>query len=1162
MGGGNNAENDSQKNMQYHQPISGCCRSHSYPETNYTPGGKWIKGLTHDRLGVFVGGHFDAVNLGAVLFAERIDDDKHIQMVYWSAPGRSKPGFDEVMKLDKKEWKEAKKGLSFGPSYTERTLLQTNHWLKVHLKLPSDWDKKYERIQFEFDPSCEAMIFETDGNPLQGITGSNGGDRRVDFIIPKDARHKGELDIVIEVSCNEMFGVSGIGAPDPNRYFTLNSADLVVPNQEAWRLLWDFTTLRELVDDLPGNSILQNLCLVTANKIMNTFDIHDPERTIKECRKIAEDVFGEGWDAKGADIYKEGLGKGKKAQVWGIGNCHIDTAWLWPFSVTQQKAARSWSTQIDLMERYPEHRFATSSAQQFKWVEQLYPKLHERIKEKVKTGQFQLVGGSWVENDSNMPSGEALARQMIYGQRYFRSRFGVTSKVAWLPDSFGLSGALPQLIRGAGMENFFTQKLSWNNVNTFPHSTFNWVGLDGTQVICHMTPVDTYTAQATVADVRRGIWNHKNLESSDTGLLAFGNGDGGGGPLNKMLENLRRIRATGNEHRELPVVSMGESVDDFYDDIHKHTDEGKALPVWRGELYLEFHRGTYTSHGSIKKGNRHSETLMRDVEYLATLASLLKPEKYSYPKDTIDTCWEKVLLNQFHDVLPGSAIGMVYVDAEQNYAEVARDGRKMIHDALSVLIDDSKGITAPMPYKDYKASGGQLAAVNTLDFPRLETVMLPVTGSSEKTVALDGGWVQPSKKGDRVFAVVGAQGRSIGGVETPNLDDGVGATGKHAPRQLQFALDETINPPCPALQTDDGSFVLKNASVEFKISKGRVVSLVDRELGRELIPGGATGGLVMFERDTPPNWDAWDTEIHHLETSKPLEFSNLKVHESGPLRASLVADIAYGQSKIWVEISLDATSATTQANSRPYIRFDAKVDWHERHKFLKFELPLDIHSDIAYYECAFGWVSRPTHRNTTQEAAKFEVCGHRYADLSEFGYGVALLTESKYGYATTGNVMRVSLLRGPTSPDNEQDQGVRHVSSSNTESLLHTPPFRVEGAPSVILDTVKRGDDDDFSGSSTDKTLVLRLYEAYGGHARPNIRIAKYIKVHKALITNLLEEEIEEVKLIGPESAEEGCSIPLSMRGFQVVTVKLFLEDTADGAPRRSNDSWVDVGKI
>jgi len=266
------------------------------------------------------------------------------------------------------------------------------------------------------------------------------------------------------------------------------------------------------------------------------------------------------------------------------------------------------------MERYPEHRFACSSAQQYKWLEQLYPPLFERVKEKVLDGRFHPIGGSWVENDSNMPSGEALVRQFLFGQRYFETRFGKRSDTAWLPDSFGLTGAYPQLIRGAGMKYFFTQKLSWNNINVFPHSTFNWVGIDGTQVLCHMTPVDTYTAQANVGDVNKGLTNHKNLESSDTSLLVFGNGDGGGGPLAKMLENLRRIRAVTNTHRELPPVNMGHSVDEFFEEVEKTSKEGKNLPNWKGELYLEFHRGTYTSHGSIKKGNRHSEILLRDVE--------------------------------------------------------------------------------------------------------------------------------------------------------------------------------------------------------------------------------------------------------------------------------------------------------------------------------------------------------------------------------------------------------------------------------------------------------------------------------------------------------------------------------------------------------------------
>lgn len=423
-----------------------CSHSKVYPEQNYSPGAKWIKKLTQDRLSQFTGGHFSSVNLSSVLFLHRLDGKDNVDLKVWSAPGLTKPSFNEAMK---QKFKPAKKGDRFGPSWT-------NHWWKVKLTIPAEWSK-YERVQLEFDPGCEAMIFATDGTPLQGITGEHGGDRRVDHIIPLAARKAGVYEIVIESSCNGMFGISGIDPPDMNRYFTLDSADLVVPNEDAWRLMWDFTTLREIVDTLPGNSGLQNRALVAANEIMNTFNAGDPDG-IAAARKVAEGVLGQGWAAKRADVYKEGTGK---IDIWGIGHCHIDTAWLWPFRVTQQKVARSWSTQVDLMERYPEHRFTCSQAQQYKWLEQLYPKLFERVKERVLKGHFHPVGGSWVENDGNMPSGEALARQMILGQRYFQSRFGIRCDTAWLPDSFGLTGAYPQLIRSAGMKYFFTQKLSW-----------------------------------------------------------------------------------------------------------------------------------------------------------------------------------------------------------------------------------------------------------------------------------------------------------------------------------------------------------------------------------------------------------------------------------------------------------------------------------------------------------------------------------------------------------------------------------------------------------------------------------------------------------------------------------------------------------------------------
>ncbi|KAH7908394.1 glycoside hydrolase family 38 protein [Hygrophoropsis aurantiaca] len=1126
-----------------------------YPELNYGSGSKWIKNLTQNRLSTFNGGHFADVNLSSILFTHRIDDPESVSLKVWSAPGLTKPLFDEAIK---QEFKPAKKGDSFGPSWT-------NHWWKVTLNIPHDWEK-YERVQFEFDPGCEAMIFTTDGVPLQGITGGSGGDRRVEHIISPQAVRAGRYELVVESSCNGMFGVPWdgdiIAPPDMNRTFKLASADIVVPNQDAWHLMWDFTTLRELVDTLPGNTPLQNKALVTANAIMNAFRTGSPS-DVKAMRGIAEEVFGKGWAEKGAGIYNEGAAK---ALIVGISYCHIDTAWLWPYRVTQQKTARSWSTQIDLMNRYPEHRFACSQAQQFKWLEEQYPPLFKAVQEKVASGQFHLIGGAWVENDGNMPSGEALVRQFVYGQRYFEAKFGRRCDTAWLPDSFGLTAAYPQLIRDAGMKYFFTQKLSWNNINVFPHSTFNWVGIDGTQVLCHMTPVDTYTAQATVGDINKGITNHKNLESNDTALLVFGNGDGGGGALPKMLENLRRIRATTNNHRELPPVSMGSTVEDFFSDIERDSKEGKMLPVWKGELYLEFHRGTYTSHGSIKKGNRKSEILLRDVERIATLATLFKSadRAYTYPKKTIDDSWEKVLLNQFHDVLPGSAIGMVYEDAEQLYSEVRQDCTTLLEEAFSVLIDAPVALS-PSPKSKEPT---ELIAFNTTPFSRLDVVKIPVAGDAK---SLRAKVAQVSADGAFGYALMdSSDGGSIG-------------------RPAGTFKDYT---PTSVFTNGSDHFVLRNANVQLTILSGRITSLVDVKLGRELIQKGRSGGLVIFE-DRPNYWDAWDVEIHHLETSTALEFSEVRVIAEGPLRAAVQTKVKYGKSTIDITISLDAITATLQEKSRSFFRFDANVDWHERHRFLKFELPLNINSNDATYETQFGHIQRPTHKNTTLDAAKFEVCGHKYADLSEYGYGVAFLSESKYGFACEGNVLRISLLRAATAPDAEQDQGehefswavmphvghflesdvpaaayifnsplhVRYVPDGTQPSIsaVSKTPFWLEGAPNVFIETIKRGEDDDFGPNGSTTTVILRLYEAFGGHAQVKLKVAPRIHVTKAYTTNLLEDHKAELQLRAAESGDDAQAasavLNLDFRGFEVKTVKLVI-----GTERPvKRESWVRV---
>ncbi|KAI0293181.1 glycosyl hydrolases family 38 N-terminal domain-containing protein [Multifurca ochricompacta] len=1114
--------------------------SAEYPEWNFSPGAKWIKGLIKDRTGNFSGGHFSDVNLSSALFTHRLDDSKHIELQRWSAPNLTKPTFEEALKQD---FQPAKKGESIGPS------CDSNHWYKITVHVPSEWND-YERVQFEFDPGCEAMIYTVDGTPLQGITGGFGGDRRVEYIIPPEARKKGTHSFVAEASCNGMFGVPWNGdiiqPPDPNRNFQLASADLVVPNMPAWGLLWDFTALRELIGTLPGNSTLQNKALTVANAIMNAFYKNDPE-SIPAARKLADEVFGEKWEERGEGIYEIGP---KEAQVWGIGHCHIDTAWcvLWPYRVTQQKVARSWSTQVDLMDRYPEHRFACSSAQQFKWLEQLYPPLFERVREKVLAGQFYPIGGSWVENDANMPSGEALARQLILGQRYFESRFGLRSRVAWLPDSFGLTGALPQIIRGAGMNYFFTQKLSWNNINVFPHSTFNWVGIDGTQVLCHMTPVDTYTAQATAGDINKALTNHKNLESSSTSLLVFGNGDGGGGPLAKMLENLRRLRGTANTSRELPVVHMGRSVDEFFDHLKTSSDAGRKLPNWRGELYLEFHRGTYTSHGSIKKGNRKSEILLRDAEHVATLASIFKGDGYKYPKQTLNDSWEKVLLNQFHDEVPTSS-GMVYEDAEKLYAEVRADTEALIDSALRVLYPGS------LPLSSTPASGPlTLFAHNTTPFARQDIVRVPLgLGISARDV------LQTTSDGKEGYVVF--EGGAGGGLVAPGNANFKGLN------------DVTVD------SAGDDHFVLKNRNVQLIVSGGRIKSLFDVQLKRELIPQGQTGGMVIYE-DRPNYWDAWDVEIHHLEKPQELKFTNVKIVATGPLRAAVETEIKYGKSSIKVTVMLIHEYLGPPPHPLSTLHFSAEVDWHERHEFLKFKLPLDIHSDVATYETPWGHVQRPTHKNTTWDAAKFEVCGHKFTDLSEYGYGVAILSESKYGFSCQGNVLQISLLRAATAPDAEQDQGkhefswgvlphrghflqsfvpiaaylfnsplhVRYIPHGGAvTAAVSRVPFLLFGRDSsVILETFKRGDLDSDTKDGP-RTIVLRLYEAYGGHVSVHLQI-NVPGVVAAYATNLLEDDVgAEVLALERTTGEWGeqpgeLAIPLTFRGFEVKTIKLVLE--------------------
>ncbi|GAB7363842.1 hypothetical protein MBLNU230_g4407t1 [Neophaeotheca triangularis] len=1061
-----------------------------YPQHAEKPVGKQIHQIYRDRLRQFLTtGQYREHGLVPKLHDGRLSDDKHIKLHVWDAPGLTRPTFEEATS-EKNEYRKTQKGQAFGPSWS-------THWFKVQFNLPYEWTYK-PQVELHWDAGNEGMVWSEDGRPLQGLTG-NG--ERIEWIVPLEMRDfDKEHTIYIEMACNGMFGNPSHGdtiqPPDPNRYFQLKEADLVSVDLEARGLYYDFWVIGDAAREFPEDSWQEHQALQVCNEIMDTFIRNDGSRaSIADCRKIAQKYLGKKVDS--AKVYSTE----EEPLVYGIGHCHIDTCWLWPWAETKRKIARSWLNQCDLLDRYPEHRFCASQAQQYKWLEQLYPSAYDRVKDHVKKGNFQPIGGSWVEHDTNMPSGESLVRQFLYGQRYFESRFGQRCRTFWLPDTFGYSTQLPQLCRLAGMNRFFTQKLSWNNINNFPHSTFSWVSLDGSQVICHMAPANTYTAEAHFGDVKRSMTQHKSMDQDPTSLLVFGKGDGGGGPTFGHLEQLRRERGIADQVGLLPRVHMGDSVDDFFDRLEGRVARKEVdLVTWYGELYLELHRGCYTTQAHNKYNNRKAEVLLHDIEYLATMATIGGSKGYKYPKKDLDEMWEGVLLCQFHDCLPGSSIEMCYRDSDELYAKVFKTGEKTLRGAMEAL-----------GFFDHDRSRPTSAQtmVNTL------------------------GW-------ERDDSLVGA-GR---------------ASGERVVTGEQVAEDV---------------FVLENEHLRVRIEAGVITSLYDKRARRETVPKGSKANQLVIFDDKPLYWQAWDVEVYHLNSRKELhtDSGSSKMVRNDKNRVSVQSTTTISdKSSITTTISL---SASTSSDKPSYVETEADVDWHESMKFLKVEFPTDITNTEASYETQYGIVRRPTHYNTNWDMSKFEVICHKWADLSEHGYGVSVLNDCKYGFATAGSMMRLSLLRSPKAPDAHADMGkhtirwavMPHMGSLGHETVragfeFNYPPrvachddhasvsrllsafkFTEESNKSLVVDCVKRGEDDEDASNGDmppkqGRHVILRVYDSLGGRSRGTISMGD-VKVGRAWKCNLLEDNVEEV-----EVTKDGLEV--ECRAFEVQTFKVELK--------------------
>lgn len=1096
----------------------------SYSQYNLQPAFKPIDNLFLDRLRQFIdaGGSYRSMNLPKFYDHDRVDSETdYFDLKVWRVPddknGKTdRPLFKDIP-FDKLEWSDAHKGDLFGPSWK-------SFWFKIDWEIPKHWLDKKSEIHFEFNCDCEGLIYTKNGVPLQAFS---GGERPI-FILTEDLKVPGKQHFYLEIACNGMFGNGDGGAPDENRYFRLDRCELVLPDMNARRLFWDYWQLTDLAREGEHGSAKFQAALV-ATKIMETFDPSDRSSILK-CRKLAQKILGP--DVDSDDVYHRN--PLNKVDVYGIGNCHIDTAWLWPFAETRRKIVRSWTTQLKLADQYPEYIFVASQMQQFKWLKQDHPDVLKKIKEKFATNQFLPIGGSWVENDTNMPGGESLIRQFLLGQKWLVDEFGAPAKVFWLPDTFGYSSQIPQICRISGIENFLTQKLSWNNINSFPLSTFNWKALDGSQVLVHMPPANTYTADANFGDVMRSLNQHKNLRDVPTGLLLFGHGDGGGGPKEEMLEKLRRCRGIANTSAAMPSVHLGKTVEDFYQEVLEKSEYGKTLPVWTGEIYLEFHRGTYTTQAKVKKWMRLSEIKIHDLELIATYLSITSD--YKYPSQEIHDIWEDIALCQFHDVLPGSCIGMVY------YEEVYPMLQKVIESLDSLTKEALNHL-----HKNEKRS--EIIAVNTMPWHRMEIIEMPK--SEVSGLDLDSG----------VASVVENDSRKFGFCTKAN----------------RVVLEREILYPASIRKVENENvYLLSNNLLVAKISENGVLkSLYDVMNDREIIDSTETkqssgfGNQFAIFDDEPLNFPAWDTEIYNLNKVKFLENGEVVSVVSNALESKLVVKITISES-LSIETTISLKGATsTDTDVETYLKFSCDVKWHEFYQFLKVQFPVTIYTaQYALYETQFGVTQRPTHWNTTWDIAKFEVCHHKFMDLSEPNYGVSVLNSSKYGASIHGNLMRLSLLRSAKAPDNKADMGDHHFeyalyphrgplnakvsraahnfnykllpqvgSAKAVKSLLDF--VTISGEESLILSNIKRGEHDadvnvydNISSESTRKrSIIVRVYESLGGSSCGKLHF-NGLKVESVFKTDAMEENGKNLKL-------ENNSVPIKLRGFEIATYKV-----------------------
>ena len=965
-------------------------------------------------------------------------------------------------------------------------------WLKALIPIPTHW--RNQRIVGVFDfgktgggnnSGFESLLY-LNGVPYQGV----------------DMNHQevffdgGLAGTTVEMCFRLWSGLEGGGKPTLQEH-QLKTAYIACLDNEVDDLYYTSRAAIETVKYLQENQPERQLLIKAIDKAFLLIDWSIPgsdrfyDSLHQAQSKLTEEI--------------EQIPKNYPVTVTAIGHTHIDVAWLWRLKHTREKAARSFSTVLRLMEQYPEYVFLQTQPQLYDYIKKDYPEIYQQIETRVKEGRWETEGGMWLEADCNLTSGESLVRQLLLGTKFFRENFGKECEYLWLPDVFGYSWALPQILVKSGIKTFMTTKISWSQYNKMPHDTFKWKGIDGTEILTHFitTPEDeywfyTYNGRITPRSVK-GIWEaYRDKAMNQELLLSYGYGDGGGGVNREMLEMRRKL----DKMPGLPSIKTGRA-DDFFKRLHETVDQtDQYVHTWDGELYLQYHRATYTSQAYNKRMNRKMELLLRETEWINTLNSVHSGSWSAYPAQDLEESWKIVLRNQFHDIIPGSSIREVYEDSKQEYAQAYELASNAWERASELLLENHN--------QQY------FTIFNSSSWDRDDTVKISMRTTGELLWKKNTGEIleaQQTAEGDWLIQV-----------------DDIPSLGK---RSIYY--EEGTNKTASSFKVSENSISSNYYEISWN-DNGQLTKIYDKKNKRNVLVNNACGNVFQVFEDKPMQYDAWDIDIYYQQKMKEIStLQESKIIENGPIRCVIEFTWTYSSSMINQKMVLYANN--------PRIDFETRIDWHERDQLLKVAFPVEIRATEATYDIQFGNVKRPTHWNTSWDYARFESVGHQWADLSERGYGVSLLNDCKYGHDIKDNVMRLTLLKSATYPDIEADQGehlftysllphsgswyegntVRHAWELNNPltyakgQTQSASMFKVT-APNVMVDAVKKGENNHYA--------VIRLHEFAG--ARGVVEITSDLNIASWQDCDLLERSIS--------SVHENVAFKFDLKPYEIKT--------------------------